>query len=54
MTSYILRSVQERNDPYHPMDENCTFCRIVAGKSEAFVVYEDEHCLGFLGEYVIS
>lgn len=26
----------------------CVFCEIVAGRSEAQIVLEDEHCLGFL------
>ncbi len=30
------------------VDENCPFCRIVAGLSPAYVVAEDEHCLAVL------
>lgn len=33
------------------MDEHCTFCRIVANKSGAYVVYEDDDCMAFLGEH---
>ena len=29
-------------------EEGCTFCDILAGKLEAFTVYEDEHTLAFL------
>lgn len=50
MTSFILRSVQDRPSSYPPIDRNCTFCRIIADKSEAFVVYEDDKCMAFLGE----
>lgn len=30
--------------------ENCAFCRIVSGDLDAYIVYEDESCLGFLDE----
>ena len=29
-------------------EDNCLFCRIVAGEVPAVVVYEDEHSIGFL------
>lgn len=29
---------------------NCAFCRIVSGELDAYKVYEDESCLGFLDE----
>lgn len=28
--------------------EGCTFCDILAGKQEAYKIYEDEHTLAFL------
>jgi histidine triad (HIT) family protein len=30
--------------------ENCAFCRIVSSELDAYKVYEDESCLGFLDE----
>ncbi|GHJ84685.1 hypothetical protein NliqN6_1087 [Naganishia liquefaciens] len=51
MTSFILRSVQDRPSSYPPIDKSCTFCRIIADKSEAFVVYEDDQCMAFLDIY---
>ena len=30
------------------MNEACLFCDIVAGRAPAYVVYEDDLCLGFL------
>ena len=50
MTSFVLRSVQDRPSSFPARDDNCTFCRIVAEKSGAYVVYEDEDCMAFLGE----
>ncbi|KAG7529595.1 hypothetical protein FFLO_05526 [Filobasidium floriforme] len=51
MTSFVLRSVQDRPSSYPARDDNCTFCRIVAEKSGAHVVYEDEDCMAFLDIY---
>ena len=31
--------------------QNCIFCQIVAGKSPAYKIYEDEHHLAFLDIY---
>lgn len=31
--------------------ENCIFCQIVAGKSPAYKIYEDENFIGFLDIY---
>ncbi|KAJ9111382.1 hypothetical protein QFC19_001150 [Naganishia cerealis] len=51
MTSFILRSVQDRPPSYPPKDNTCTFCRIISRPSEAYVVYEDENCMAFLDIY---
>ena len=29
------------------MEEQCLFCRIVAGEVDATIVFEDDHCLAF-------
>lgn len=50
MTSFILKSVQDRPTSYPPIDKQCTFCRIISHRSEAHVVYEDDLCMAFLGE----
>jgi len=59
MTSFILRSIQDRPPSYPTptnLDQDCTFCTIIqsntgTGKgSGAWVVYEDEDVLAFLGE----
>lgn len=53
MTSFIVASQIDR--PIHPdwsetADSRCIFCRIVAKQSKAYVVYEDEEVIAFLGE----
>ncbi|MCW6167034.1 MAG: HIT family protein [Thermoplasmatales archaeon] len=35
-------------DAVEPADPNCVFCRIVARKAPAYIVYEDEEALAFL------
>ncbi len=32
----------------HPTDDNCIFCKIVAGKVPSFKLAEDEHTLAFM------
>ena len=32
----------------HPHDENCIFCKIIAGQIPCHKLYEDEHTLAFL------
>ena len=44
MTSHTLA----RFDSSREMQEECAFCRIVAGQSPAHVVYEDEENVAFL------
>ncbi|GAC71320.1 zinc-binding protein of the histidine triad [Moesziomyces antarcticus T-34] len=44
MTSHTLA----RFDSSREMQEDCAFCRIVAGQSPAHVVYEDEENVAFL------
>ncbi len=44
MTSHTLA----RFDSSREMQEDCAFCRIVAGQSPAHVVYEDEESVAFL------
>ncbi|TKY86441.1 hypothetical protein EX895_004590 [Sporisorium graminicola] len=44
MTSHTL----DRFDSSKELQDDCAFCRIVAGASPAYIVYEDEHNLAFL------
>ncbi|KAJ9114539.1 hypothetical protein QFC20_001413 [Naganishia adeliensis] len=53
MTSFILRSVQDRPTSYPPIDKQCTFCRIISHRSEAHVVYEDDLCMAFLAGHTL-
>lgn len=50
MTSFVLASVANRPTSYPPLDDTCTFCRIIEGKDEAHIVYEDDDVIAFLGE----
>jgi hypothetical protein len=52
MTTYVLATHVDR--AIHPewsgsADSRCAFCRIVAKQSRAYVVYEDEDVIAFLG-----
>lgn len=44
MTSHTLA----RFDASKDLSDDCAFCRIIAGQSPAYIVYEDEHNLAFL------
>lgn len=44
MTSHTLA----RFDSSKELSDDCAFCRIIAGQSAAYIVYEDEHNLAFL------
>lgn len=37
-----------RFDSSKELQDDCAFCRIVAGQSSAYVVYEDDENIGFL------
>lgn len=44
MTSHTLA----RFDASKDLQDDCAFCRIIAGESPAYIVYEDEYNLAFL------
>ncbi|KAJ9475102.1 putative Hit family protein 1 (putative) [Pseudozyma hubeiensis] len=44
MTSHTLARFDANKD----LSDDCAFCRIIAGQSPAYIVYEDEHNLAFL------
>ncbi len=44
MTSHTLARFDSSKD----LQDDCAFCKIIAGKSPAFVVYEDDSNIAFL------
>lgn len=49
MTSFMISAFEDRSIPQTWFDEDCVFCKIVAKKTNAFVVWENEDVIAFLG-----
>jgi len=45
----MISQFVDRN-PSYILDSKCIFCKIIERKEPAYIVYEDEHVVAFLGE----
>jgi len=51
MTSYILAAQEGLPVWEEDSDTSCIFCKIVAGTTKAFKIWEDETTVAFLGRF---